>query len=930
MGRGGKVGSKPCGKRRIRSKDNGSDESDEDYTVGGDEEFNDSEDYTSFTGEESEESLGEFEEEEDEVEQKVRKASRSKGRKAFMGRKKNGVGKARKKRKVSYKVEDDEDFEDEDEDEDFEVKSGVGKARKKRKVSYKVEDDEDFEDEGDDEDFKEKNGVGKARYKRKVSYKVEDDEDFEVEDDEDFEEKNGIGKARSKRKVSYKVEDDEDFKDEGDDEDFEEKNGIGKARNKRKVSYKVEDDDDFKDEGDDEDFEDEGDDEDFEDEGVDDEDDDEFAPDEIDLYDEDELPVGKKNKKVRRPFLENGHVKGRKRKRNSKVFKKPMRKKLTKSRGLRRNSVAGNDGAFTEKKPVVKERNKKNSGQRNRRIMRDSDPEFVSSGLSDFDYTISEEEREQVREASKFCRDLTTALRSSFSTKRSQDGGVLFHHQRKRSGRKGKGKVEDLKNEAVCGICFSEEGKKIVRGTLNCCSHYFCFTCIMEWSKVESRCPLCKQRFASISKPAKSNTGFDLRTVVIQVPERDQVYQPSEEELRGYLDPYENVICTECQQGGDDALMLLCDLCDSPAHTFCVGLGRVVPEGSWYCEGCRPTAFASSNPQAPNPTPDHRTMNDFSGRSSPVENVREAIDLNSAYVPETPLNHGTGIFSSPRHPVGDFQAASPVSGTGVLTVSVRRRIQRQIHDLLSNRSSRTVGMSASTSGNNLLGSQIEQGREVAFQHAITPERSSSHQPFSQGRYQGNFMPSVQSTRDLSSARLSHSRGQPIQGQSSTSGADGSANRMLQAGFAGISRGMNSRLGYEQQLHPCGSRSSIADDNMSPYRYREVSHFNVEKEQVQSMVRSHLKSLSREMELGYSTTFKDIARISTHTILASCGIEHQASEVYPVQPPSMCNHAEAMASGQMSLMKGFCTSCFDSFVRRVVREITNTQSASSIV
>ncbi|GMP40046.1 hypothetical protein CsSME_00010645 [Camellia sinensis var. sinensis] len=752
MGRGGKVGSKPCGKRRIQSKDNGSDESDEDYTVGGDEEFNDSEDYTSFTGEESEESLGEFEEEEDEVEQKVRKASRSKGRKAFMGRKKNGVGKARKKRKVSYKVEDDEDF--------------------------------------------------------------------EVEDDEDFEEKNGIGKARSKRKVSYKVEDDEDFKDEGDDEDFEEKNGIGKARNKRKVSYKVEDDDDFKDEGDDEDFEDEGDDEDFEDEGVDDEDDDEFAPDEIDLYDEDELAVGKKNKKVRRPFLENGHVKGRKRKRNSKVIKKPMRKKLTKSRGLRRNSVAGNDGAFTEKKPVVKERNKKNSGQRNRRIMRDSDPDFVSSGLSDFDYTISEEEREQVREASKFCRDLTTALRSSFSTKRSQEGGVLFHHQRKRSGRKGKGKVEDLKNEAVCGICFSEEGKKTVRGTLNCCSHYFCFTCIMEWSKVESRCPLCKQRFASISKPAKSNTGFDLRTVVIQVPERDQVYQPSEEELRGYLDPYENVICTECQQGGDDALMLLCDLCDSPAHTFCVGLGRVVPEGSWYCEGCRPTAFASSNPQAPNPTPDHRTMNDFSGRSSPVENVREAIDLNSAYVPETPLNHGTGIFSSPRHPVGDFQAASPVSGTGVLTVSVRRRIQRQIHDLLSNRSSRTVGMSASTSGNNLLGSQIEQGREVAFQHAITPERSSSHQPFSQGRYQGNFMPSVQSTRDLSSARWSHSRGQPIQGQSSTSGADGSANRMLQAGFAGISRGMNSRLGYEQQLHPCGSRSSIADDSISPYRYRE--------------------------------------------------------------------------------------------------------------
>lgn len=53
-----------------------------------------------------------------------------------------------------------------------------------------------------------------------------------------------------------------------------------------------------------------------------------------------------------------------------------------------------------------------------------------------------------------------------------------------------------------------------------------------------------------------------------------QVYQPTEEELRSYLDPYENIICSECHQGEDDGLMLLCDLCDSSAHTYCVGLGR--------------------------------------------------------------------------------------------------------------------------------------------------------------------------------------------------------------------------------------------------------------------------------------------------------------------------------------------------------------------
>ena len=46
-------------------------------------------------------------------------------------------------------------------------------------------------------------------------------------------------------------------------------------------------------------------------------------------------------------------------------------------------------------------------------------------------------------------------------------------------------------------------------------------------------------------------------------------------------------MCIECNQGGEDSLMLLCDICDSSAHTYCVGLGREVPEGNWYCGGCR-------------------------------------------------------------------------------------------------------------------------------------------------------------------------------------------------------------------------------------------------------------------------------------------------------------------------------------------------------
>lgn len=85
--------------------------------------------------------------------------------------------------------------------------------------------------------------------------------------------------------------------------------------------------------------------------------------------------------------------------------------------------------------------------------------------------------------------------------------------------------------------------------------------------------------------------------------------------------------------------------------------------------------------------------------------------------------------------------------------------------------------------------------------------------------------------------------------------------------------------------------------------------------------------SYSFDLGHST-FKDIARSSTHTIVVACGIEHRRSEVYyPVPPPSVCSHIELMAGGQTSLMKGCCSSCFETFVGDVVKRIMDTKMPS---
>lgn len=95
-----------------------------------------------------------------------------------------------------------------------------------------------------------------------------------------------------------------------------------------------------------------------------------------------------------------------------------------------------------------------------------------------------------------------------------------------------------------------------------------------------------------------------------------------------------------------------------------------------------------------------------------------------------------------------------------------------------------------------------------------------------------------------------------------------------------------------------------------------------------MLLGMLKLIQLFFGVGYST-FKDIARNATHTILAACGLQYQGSNAYLVQPPSLCDHVDEIASGEISLMKGYCSSCFDSFVMYVVREITNTGVPPSV-
>lgn len=65
-------------------------------------------------------------------------------------------------------------------------------------------------------------------------------------------------------------------------------------------------------------------------------------------------------------------------------------------------------------------------------------------------------------------------------------------------------------------------------------------------------------------------------------------------------------------------------------------------------------------------------------------------------------------------------------------------------------------------------------------------------------------------------------------------------------------------------------------------------------------------------------FKEVARQSTHTILAACRSEHQKSDT--VLASSVCSHWNDIQQFHRSTMPNCCRQCFYMFVKNVVNSI----------
>ncbi|XP_009147209.1 uncharacterized protein LOC103870797 [Brassica rapa] len=692
----------------------------------------------------------------------------------------------------------------------------------------------------------------------------EEDEDLDDAEEDERESVKEIGFGK-RRRVFYEVEDEDgDYPEEEDVSCEKEEMALEEQENVSQEKEKEDDGDYDEDEDGDEEF------------SADEED---VSLDEKD-EEEETLKVCKRNKRKQRS-------RGGGRKRRNVASGRKRRGKNAKE-GV--DDDDDDDGDFVD--DCLPARKRARSLRPRRRCTLQSDSDIASSGESDYEYTISEEEREQVREVSSL-------LRSNVKHVSSTRKATVHPQLRKSPVKKSEKKVEIVMKN-VCGICLSKEDMRRLKGTLDCCSHYFYFTCIMEWSKVESRCPLCKQRFRTISKPARSTHGVDLREVVIRVPERDQVYQPTEEELRSYLDPYENIICSECHQGEDDGLMLLCDLCDSSAHTYCVGLGREVPEGNWYCDACRPVALGTAISQM-HATSEPQRVTGFYSRPSPLVVSGQYQDPSSLVSPRTPFSSGDYLFSSRN---GDVQGSSPF-GLGATTLSRRRTLHRHIQNIIN--SDRLVNMGSSRTGGSSMIANSSDGRErEPPQHVATLETRMSLYTISEER--------LHNEPELLSPKLDHF------------GSDEAARRFSSNTFRG-DRPIDLELHYG-----LAQGDPLFGNQQHPRSYMPNTMSLTGGERLQQRVKAHLQNLSRQINLGHAT-FEEISTCSIHTILAACGLEHKSSEVHFVPPSVTCPHDDMRPgsssgnnnnSSSSSLMKGCCSSCFDSFVEDVVKMILDTR------
>ncbi|KAL4584151.1 hypothetical protein LXL04_008742 [Taraxacum kok-saghyz] len=486
----------------------------------------------------------------------------------------------------------------------------------------------------------------------------------------------------------------------------------------------------------------------------------------------------------------------------------------------------------------------------------------------------------------------------------------------------------------TCGVCLLEEGMSR-RGFIDSCDHYFCFVCIMEWAKVESRCPICKRRFSTIHRP---QDGVFLSERVVNVPVRDQVYCHNGNATLGPSDPYSQVKCTICSLSSDDHLLLLCDLCDSAAHSYCVGLGATVPEGDWFCQDCSFSKTEHSKVESENdPTyPSTSNAHHFTQSKVSINDIIRESDSSS--MPPS--------FSQTESVPHVDRIPNARTLKRCVNVHARIKVLRENWDgfrggSLSFSSSFGGGskesQQESTSNVDKAWKMMDMAaKALGKKHGnksskLSLKKDTLLNEASKVRPNDNYFGSFKKNHNVGASRINNDKSNQIPssrkiitpahvkscGYNGPKVARKDCVRVA-SNVVGSSDGL--LIGKEKEKECVKKEVDGGNKEKGCIKKETRLDNNVKKVEIQSLVKLNLKLLSRDKKLEVGV-FKEVARHATHSIMAACGIEEPKSRFHSFQK-LVCDHNQTKKRPTSTLMPTCCRECFFVFVKDVVTTIAS--------
>ncbi|KAI1171358.1 hypothetical protein F4777DRAFT_56899 [Nemania sp. FL0916] len=149
--------------------------------------------------------------------------------------------------------------------------------------------------------------------------------------------------------------------------------------------------------------------------------------------------------------------------------------------------------------------------------------------------------------------------------------------------------TDDINNVDIIVAARSpkiDDNNKIA--VIQVCGHVLHDSCLREWTGKANSCPICRQAFHLVNvydkiggtllssykvEDKKQVVEFDAQAWLEDSPEEEEEARP----------------CPICDRADNEDVLLLCDSCDAPYHTYCLGM-NAVPRGHWFCMECSDAA----------------------------------------------------------------------------------------------------------------------------------------------------------------------------------------------------------------------------------------------------------------------------------------------------------------------------------------------------